>query len=122
MLMLMKQQQLQQGALTLDCLEVIDYSFCLSGECRNGALLHLHVKATSQARRHSRARRGGGVRVSTREQQKLNVLRAAVLKGRTSQGEILVCDCMWKKQQLSVVFRIFFCIMNSKSRFSLIQI
>lgn len=60
------------------------------GQLGNGALLHLHVQTACEAGWHRRARRGGGVRVSAREQQKLHVLRAAVAEGGTTQGENLV--------------------------------
>lgn len=60
------------------------------GQLGNGALLHLHVEAAREAGWHRRARRGGGVRVSAGEQQKLHVLRAAVAEGGTTQGENLM--------------------------------
>lgn len=59
---------------------------CVSGQRGDCPLFHLYVETASQAGRHRGARRGGGVRVSTGEQQKLHVLRAAVAKGRTSKG------------------------------------
>lgn len=58
----------------------------VSGQRRDRPLFHLHVEAAGEAGRRRRARRGGGVRVSAGEQQKLHVLRAAVAQRRTPEG------------------------------------
>lgn len=72
---------------------------CVSGQRRDCPLFYLYVETASETGWHRCARRGGGVRVSTGEQQKLHVLRAAVPKRRTPEGLNQSClGNLWEKK------------------------